>query len=142
VDNKETRVCSSSDCGSTKRGQAMKPGSSGMTRQNVRDAARLHIGDTGLLDYVLKSLNNVIVGNYVICRMVNSSSEILEYTFHELGKVLKAPEMEHCVVTIADNPQVELSTLTSSSFPGPGNDVYSDVVYLTRMCCWVIQIQR
>ncbi|KAK9902436.1 hypothetical protein M0R45_001675 [Rubus argutus] len=37
----------------------------GMARQDVRDAARLHIGDTGLLDYVLKSLNNVIVGNQV-----------------------------------------------------------------------------
>uniref|UniRef100_A0A6N2KKH5 PTC1-like winged helix-turn-helix domain-containing protein n=1 Tax=Salix viminalis TaxID=40686 RepID=A0A6N2KKH5_SALVM len=33
----------------------------GMSRQEVRDAARLHIGDTGLLDYVLKSMNNVIV---------------------------------------------------------------------------------
>jgi len=30
-----------------------------------RDAARLHIGDIGLLNYVLKSLDNVIVGNYV-----------------------------------------------------------------------------
>ncbi|KAL7174764.1 hypothetical protein ACSBR1_043943 (mitochondrion) [Camellia fascicularis] len=34
----------------------------GMSRQEVQDAARLHIGDTGLLDYVLKSMNNVIVG--------------------------------------------------------------------------------
>ena len=30
-----------------------------MTWQDVRDAARLRIGDTGLLDYVLKSMNNV-----------------------------------------------------------------------------------
>ncbi|CDY50318.1 BnaCnng19010D [Brassica napus] len=41
---------------------------SGMTRQDVRDSARLHIGDTGLLDYVLKSMNNVIVGNVLVQR--------------------------------------------------------------------------
>lgn len=35
-----------------------------VTRQEVRDAARAYIGDTGLLDYVLKSLGNHIVGNY------------------------------------------------------------------------------
>nr|GFC77320.1 PHD finger protein MALE MEIOCYTE DEATH 1 [Tanacetum cinerariifolium] len=32
-------------------------GNSGMSRQEVRDSARLHIGDTGLIDYVLKSMN-------------------------------------------------------------------------------------
>jgi len=48
-----------------KEDKAMKLGSSGMTRKDERDAARFHIGDTGLLNYVLKSLNNVIVGNYV-----------------------------------------------------------------------------
>jgi hypothetical protein len=59
-----------------KEDKVMKPGSSGMTRQDVRDAARLHIGDTGLLNYVLKSLNNVIVGNYVktIVYVTNDSS--------------------------------------------------------------------
>lgn len=69
------------------------------------DAARLHIGDTSLLDYVLRSLNNVIVGNYVVRRMVNPSSRILEYTIHELGRDFKAPEVEHRVITVADNPQ-------------------------------------
>ncbi|MED6155020.1 hypothetical protein PIB30_001702 [Stylosanthes scabra] len=68
-----------------KEHKAMNSGSDGMTRQDVRDASRLHIGDTGLLDYVLKSLNNVIVGNYVVRRMVNPSTRILEYTIHEPG---------------------------------------------------------
>ncbi|PNX95928.1 PHD finger protein male meiocyte death 1-like [Trifolium pratense] len=117
-----------------KEDKAMKPGSSGMTRQDVRDAARVHIGDTGLLDYVLKSLNNVIVENYVVRRMVNPSSRILEYTIHELGKEFKAPEVEYSVMTLVDNPQVESSTPSSSSSLSlvPGNDVYSDVVYLYK----------
>ncbi|RZR73719.1 hypothetical protein BHM03_00027261, partial [Ensete ventricosum] len=37
-----------------------------VTRQEIRDAAREHIGDTGLLDYVLKTLGNHIVGNYIV----------------------------------------------------------------------------
>ena len=47
----------------------------GMTRQDLRDAARLHIGNTGLLDHVLKAMNNVIVGNHVVCRTVTQSLE-------------------------------------------------------------------
>ncbi|KAL5102137.1 hypothetical protein RYX36_006464 [Vicia faba] len=115
-----------------KEDKATKSGSSGMTRQDVRDAARLHIGDTGLLDYVLKSLNNVIVGNYVVRRMVNPSSRILEYTIHELGKGFNAPEVEHGVMTVADNPQVDSSSTAGASSLTPGNDVYSDVVYLYK----------
>ena len=109
-----------------KEHKAVKSGSGGMTRQDVRDAARLHIGDTGLLDYVLKSLNNVIVGNYVVRRMVNPSTRILEYTIHELGNGFKAPEVvvEPEVMAIVD-PQAE-------SYRVPGNDVYSDVFYLYK----------
>lgn len=116
-----------------KEDKAMKSGSSGMTRQDVRDAARLHIGDTGLLDYVLKSLNNVIVENYVVRRMVNPSTRILEYTIHELGKGFKAPtEVEHGVMTVKDNPQKDSSLSSSTSSWIPGNDVYSDVVFLYK----------
>ena len=60
--------------------------SCGMPRQDVRDAARLYIGDTGLLDYVLKSMNNVIVGNFVVQRQLNQLKRILEYTIRELGE--------------------------------------------------------
>ncbi|XP_027333697.1 PHD finger protein MALE MEIOCYTE DEATH 1 [Abrus precatorius] len=107
-----------------KENKAVKSGSGGMTRQDVRDAARLHIGDTGLLDYVLKSLNNVIVGNYVVRRMVNPSTRILEYTIHELGKGFKAAEQEHEVMAHVDQ-QVESSWV-------PCSDVYSDVLYLYK----------
>ncbi|CAA7020819.1 unnamed protein product [Microthlaspi erraticum] len=57
----------------------------GMTRQDVRDAARLHIGDTGLLDYVLKLMNNVVVGNVLVRRYVDPLTRILHYTIQELG---------------------------------------------------------
>ncbi|KAG5052914.1 hypothetical protein JHK87_005112 [Glycine soja] len=108
-----------------KENKAVKPGSGGMTRQDVRDAARIHIGDTGLLDYVLKSLNNVIVGNYVVRRMVNPTTRILEYTIHDLGKGLKAPEVETEVMAHVDQ-QVEESSWK------PGNDVYCDALFLYK----------
>ncbi|KAF7816318.1 PHD finger protein MALE MEIOCYTE DEATH 1 [Senna tora] len=100
-------------------------GSSGMTRQDVRDAARLHIGDTGLLDYVLKSLNNVIVGNYVVRRMVNPTTRILEYNIHELGNGCKAPEPPEPEMKVLVEPPEESDQV-------PGIDVYSDVVYLYK----------
>lgn len=97
-----------------------KLGCTGMTRQDVRDAARLHIGDTGLIDNVLKILNNVIVGDYVVCRAVNPSTRILEYTIHEFVGGREPPEQ-----------------LVQETLPWPslvvGHDVYKDVekVYST-----------
>ncbi|KAJ6684194.1 PHD FINGER PROTEIN MALE MEIOCYTE DEATH 1-RELATED [Salix viminalis] len=90
----------------------------GMTRQDVRDAARMHIGDTGLLDYVLKSMNNVVVGKYVVQRAVNPKTRILEYSIEEFGDgvipVKSEPESE----TVLAQPHV------------PGADVNADVVYV------------
>ncbi|XP_078179634.1 RING/FYVE/PHD zinc finger superfamily protein [Carex rostrata] len=59
-----------------------------VTRQEVRDTARTYIGDTGLLDFVLKSLGNHIVGNYIVRRMVNPVTKVLEYCLEDLSSVL------------------------------------------------------
>lgn len=48
-------------------------------RQDVREAARGYIGDTGLLDFVLKSLGNHVVGSYMVRRAVNPVTKVLEY---------------------------------------------------------------
>ncbi|XP_010034488.2 PHD finger protein MALE MEIOCYTE DEATH 1 [Eucalyptus grandis] len=91
-----------------------KLGCTGMTRQDVRDAARLHIGDTGLIDNVLKILNNVIVGDYVVRRAVNPLTRILEYTIHEFDGGREPPE------------QLVKETLLSPSL-AVGHDVYKDM---------------
>ncbi|XP_054795208.1 PHD finger protein MALE MEIOCYTE DEATH 1-like [Prosopis cineraria] len=109
-----------------KENKTNSSGSGGMTRQDVRDAARLHIGDTGLLDYVLKSLNNMIVGNYVVRRMVNPTTRILEYSIHELGNGSKAPEL-HRELKVFNHMEPP-----AESEQVPGIDVYSDVAFFYK----------
>ncbi|XP_077230809.1 RING/FYVE/PHD zinc finger superfamily protein [Tasmannia lanceolata] len=55
-----------------------------VSRQEVRDTARAYIGDTGLLDFVLKSLGNHIVGNYMVRRIVNPVTKVLEYCLEDI----------------------------------------------------------
>ncbi|KAI0496013.1 hypothetical protein KFK09_022320 [Dendrobium nobile] len=56
-----------------------------VSRQEVRDAARAYIGDTGLLDYVLKHLGNHIIGNYIVRRTVNPITKVLEYCLQDIS---------------------------------------------------------
>ncbi|KAH7516201.1 hypothetical protein FEM48_Zijuj10G0110200 [Ziziphus jujuba var. spinosa] len=59
-----------------------------ISRQEVRDAARAYVGDTGLLDFVLKSLGNHIVGNYLVRRSLNPVTKVLEYCLEDISNVL------------------------------------------------------
>ncbi|EOA34956.1 hypothetical protein CARUB_v10020044mg [Capsella rubella] len=109
---------------SLKEMKAMNP--NGMTRQDVRDSARLHIGDTGLLDYVLKSMHNVVIGNVLVRRYVDPITRILHYTIQELGDAMKAiePKKEEAVVL------AEITPLRIFTPLKPGADVYGDLLLL------------
>ncbi|CAL1405842.1 unnamed protein product [Linum trigynum] len=102
--------------------EALKVGKSlngeGMSRQQVRDAARMHVGDTGLLDYVLKSMNNVAIGNSVIRRAVNPRTRTLEYSIADLGQEGSS--------SAAERKFQEQSGLL------PGIDLYGDISYLYK----------
>lgn len=74
-----------------------------VSRQEVRDAARAYIGDTGLLDFVLKSLGNHIVGNYLVRRSLNPVTKVLEYCLEDVSNVFPSTQ-EGFVVT---NPKVK-----------------------------------
>ncbi|XP_057783982.1 LOW QUALITY PROTEIN: PHD finger protein MALE MEIOCYTE DEATH 1-like [Salvia miltiorrhiza] len=100
---------------------AKNTGSCGMTRQEARDAARLHIGDTGLIDHVLKAMNNVIVGDHIVRRAVNRATKVLEYTIQDLK--------------CNDEKQFYPSKVVKPSWTcclGPGRSVYNDVAYLYK----------
>ncbi|KZV46417.1 PHD finger protein MALE STERILITY 1-like [Dorcoceras hygrometricum] len=57
-----------------------------VSRQQVRDVARAYIGDTGLLDFVLKSLGNHIVGKYFVRRCLNPVTKVLEYCLEDVSR--------------------------------------------------------
>ncbi|XP_028754978.1 PHD finger protein MALE STERILITY 1-like [Neltuma alba] len=59
-----------------------------ISRQEVRDAARTYIGDTGLLDFVLKSLGNHVVGNYMVRRSLNPVTKVLEYCLEDISSIV------------------------------------------------------
>eukprot|EP00850_Spirogloea_muscicola_P006301 SM000030S11310 [mRNA] locus=s30:14120:25443:- [translate_table: standard] len=54
-----------------------------LSRQALREGARCQIGDTGLLDYVLKGFYNKAVGDQIIRRRFNPSTRMLEYRLED-----------------------------------------------------------
>ncbi|XP_023734537.1 PHD finger protein MALE STERILITY 1 [Lactuca sativa] len=63
-----------------------------VSRQEVRDAARAYVGDTGLLDFVLKSLGNHVVGKYLVRRCLNPVTKVLEYCLEDISNALPNQE--------------------------------------------------
>ncbi|KAA8529835.1 hypothetical protein F0562_034361 [Nyssa sinensis] len=63
--------------------KAATDGKSTMSRQDLREAARQYIGDTGLLDFVLKSIKSFTVDNQIVHRSINPSTKLLEFTIHD-----------------------------------------------------------
>ncbi|CAL5427986.1 unnamed protein product [Camellia sinensis] len=93
----------------------MISGKSSMSRQELRDLARQHVGDTGLIDFVLKSIDGSIVGNQIVCRSRNPSSKLVEFTIED----------------VSDQSGVEnMLGLSPTLAPEPGFDVYEDVLFL------------
>ncbi|KAL5697301.1 hypothetical protein ACHQM5_030853 [Ranunculus cassubicifolius] len=111
---------------------ALKEKQGGMSRQELRDAARLHVGDTGLLDYVIKSVNNHSVGNYVVRRSVDPSTKVLQFTVQRIG-VETDPEEEEVAPGQDLSPTFEPTkdiTTPSAISNLPGMDVYGDLEYV------------
>ncbi|XP_051141119.1 PHD finger protein MALE MEIOCYTE DEATH 1 [Andrographis paniculata] len=102
---------------------SMRGSSCGMTRQEARDAARVYIGDTGLIDHVLKVMNNVIVGSYIVRRAVNRCTKVLEYTIQDLKGATTKEEF----LPLPKAPDSALPLIRHSEF-----NVVSDVAYLYR----------
>jgi hypothetical protein len=80
-------------------------------------------------------MNNVIVGSHIVCRAMNPSTRVLEYTIHELGNRVLINEPE---------PKIVPEPLLVPALV-PGADVYSDVVYLytnVLLLYWVTRNQN
>lgn len=69
-----------------------------MTRQEARDAARLHIGDTCLLDYEIEQRNCWRLHCPSWCD-VNSLTRVLKYSIKEPGNGVQVDEPEPEIVS-------------------------------------------
>nr|XP_027096197.1 PHD finger protein At2g01810-like [Coffea arabica] len=59
-------------------------GNYGVSRYEMREELRKCVGDTGLIDFVLKSVNCFAIGNYVVRRSLNSSTRRFEFSIQEV----------------------------------------------------------
>ncbi|KAL3644740.1 hypothetical protein CASFOL_009920 [Castilleja foliolosa] len=57
-----------------------------MSRQDLRDEARKSIGDTGLIDFVLKCIKSFAIDNLIIRRAVNPFTRLAEFTVLEASR--------------------------------------------------------
>ncbi|GJM96405.1 hypothetical protein PR202_ga13236 [Eleusine coracana subsp. coracana] len=77
-----------------------------MTRQAVRDAARGAIGDTGLLDFVIKSLSNTVVGSCIVRRVPDPENRVLCFSLEEYAEPEQEQEPEPVEVEAERTPPV------------------------------------
>jgi hypothetical protein len=87
-----------------------------MDRQTLRDAVRQHIGDTGLIDFVIKNIDKVAVENRFIHRVVNPVTRKLVISLQD---VVHEGKSEKKMESHADIPALE-----------PGLDVNKDLHFL------------
>lgn len=100
-----------------------------ISRQEVRDAARNYIGDTGLLDFVLKSLGNQVVGNYLVRRSLNPVKKVLEYCLEDISNLL--PSSNHELITLQNQNPMGKSTTNGHNKITRGQ-VMKDMVYFYK----------
>nr|XP_043620114.1 PHD finger protein At2g01810-like [Erigeron canadensis] len=54
-----------------------------MSRKDLRNIASKYVGDTGLIDFVLKSINNLVIGNYIVTRTKNPQTRLMEFNIRD-----------------------------------------------------------
>ncbi|KAJ0553459.1 putative chromatin regulator PHD family [Helianthus annuus] len=64
--------------------KVLNPGRNGaMSRKDLRNMASKYVGDTGLIDFVLKSIDNLVVGNHIISRTKNPLTRLMEFEIRD-----------------------------------------------------------
>ncbi|KAK4350259.1 hypothetical protein RND71_029572 [Anisodus tanguticus] len=88
-----------------KENQANVGRNCGMTRHDLRNEARKFIGDTGLIDFVLKSIRCFALGNQIVRRSINPTTKLLEFTIHETAK--EGSMMGNKIIFLSKNPSTK-----------------------------------
>lgn len=102
-----------------------------LSRQALREGARAKIGDTGLLDYVLKGFINKVIDDRIVRRRFNSHTRMLEYMLQPYNGTtdLKEEVADHYELPAAPFPGAPTSpTLGVAEIQRA--DVQRDLLYL------------
>eukprot|EP00897_Mesotaenium_endlicherianum_P007267 jgi/Mesen1/6569/ME000336S05789 len=102
-------------------------------RHEVREAARQTIGDTGLLDYVLKSLGNRLVCDHVVRRAVNSLTKVLEFSLESVAAACApAAEAGPAVAVAASGAAIKQEREAEQEPELARADVVRDISYVYK----------
>lgn len=96
-----------------------------LNRQELREAVRnSSIGDTGLIDFLLKHIDKVLIGDKIVKRFTNPNSRMLQFSLHTVNPrriLIQEPKRRR-----KTKPQV--TSEWGSTIPGL--DPYDDIYYL------------
>ncbi|CAM8946102.1 unnamed protein product [Rhodiola kirilowii] len=101
-----------------------------MGRHELREIMRQHVGDTGLIDFVLKSINKVIVGDNIVHRIYNSGTKKLEFAIESLkgsSRPISGNDIRNETAL-----QTPLPERAPNMVIVPGADVDDDISYIYR----------
>ncbi|KAG7563257.1 Zinc finger PHD-finger [Arabidopsis suecica] len=103
--------------------KVFKERKSTITRQELRQAVRTSIGDTGLIDFLLKHIDKVLIGDQIVQRFTNSKSRMLQFSLRTINSRVQEQEGKK---KRKMKPQ-EINEWTSTT---PGLSPYDDILYL------------
>lgn len=89
-----------------------------ISRRELRDEARKKIGDTGLLDFMIKHIHKIILDNRIVHRKINPATKLAEFALED--------DANGEVIQTRTEPEYHIPTLM------PGQDVYADVLTLYK----------
>ncbi|KAL2635890.1 hypothetical protein R1flu_007369 [Riccia fluitans] len=88
-----------------------------LSRQSLRERARSHIGDTGLLDFVLKGFVDKTVDCEVVRRRVNQTTRMLEYRLEDIDWMTEGcglsdnrrcqQKSDYCLAAMVEHPEYD-----------------------------------
>jgi len=103
--------------------KVFKERNSTISRQDLREAVRSSIGDTGLIDFFLKHIDKVLIGDQIVQRSTNPKSRMLQFSLRTINSRVQEQKRKKKRKV---KPQ-ETSECTSTT---PGLSPYDDILYL------------
>ncbi|CDY17644.1 BnaA06g34630D [Brassica napus] len=92
-----------------------------ITRQELREAVRGSIGDTGLIDFLLKHIDKVLIGDQIVQRFTNPESRMLQFSLRKITP----PALDREAKKRRKTQETDEWRSTT-----PGLDPYEDILYL------------